>query len=220
MTEIKWISKFIASDKKDGEQIHSGVTTVETTLTLRGVLISDQVNKNNWCVEPSDFPMIAESFVGVQIRSDHAEKVSSVLGKVTSTEVDTPHDEVKADWDPSNPNPHIHFEAIISTSDNNILVPIKMGFVTGVSPAIDARELLCSTCRKQMFDKNIKNCKCRDGGVLLKNLSARELSIVASPAYEGTEMKVYGFAAAVEYNSLSEDKILSIVEDEILRRGI
>jgi hypothetical protein len=69
-----------------------------------------------------------------------------------------------------------------------------------------------------MVDKNIKRCRCKGGGVLLKEISARELSLVCSPAFDNTNIKVYGFAAAVDQSSLSEDKILAIVEDELSRR--
>jgi len=42
---------------------------------------------------------------------------------------------------------------------------------------------------------------------------------VVSPAYEGTVMRSYGFAAAVDKSFLNEDKILEIVEDELSKRN-
>ena len=212
MSELTWYAKFIASESKSVGDA--------TQLTLKGVLIDTTENKNRWTVEKEDFQMIAKDFLGKQLRTDHAEKVANVLGVVTETEVDDPHEEAKSEWDPATPYPHIHYVAEITTKDNNLLIPIKMGYVTHVSPAIDAKEILCSTCRKPMFDKNIKACKCKEGGVLLKNMSARELSIVVSPAYEGTVMKSYGFAAACDEAFLSEDKILEIVIDELSKRGL
>lgn len=212
MSQLTWYAKFTASESKSiGDA---------TQLTLKGVLIDTTENKNRWTVEKEDFQMIAKDFLGKQLRTDHAEKVANVLGVVTQTEVDDPHEEAKAEWDPPTLYPHIHYVAEITTKDNNLLIPIKMGYVTHVSPAIDAKEILCSTCRKPMFDKNIKACKCKEGGVLLKNMSARELSIVVSPAYEGTVMKSYGFAAACDEAFLSEDNILTIVEDELSKRGL
>jgi len=212
MSELTWYAKFTASDEKPVGDA--------TQLTLKGVLIDTTENKNNWVVEKEDFQMLAKDFVGKQLRTDHAEKVANVLGVITQTEVDDPHSEAKAEWDPATPYPHIHYVAEVTTKDNNLIIPIKMGYVTHVSPAVDAREILCAKCRKPMFDKNIKACKCTEGGVLLKNMSARELSIVVSPAYQGTVMKSYGFAAACDKEFLSEDQILTIVTDELSKRGL
>ncbi len=220
MSEINWYAKFTASEKPSEAGPSVSPDDKVNKLILKGVLVDTTENKNRWCVEEDDFAMLAKDFLGKQIRTDHAEKVSNVLGVVTGTEVDEPHTEAKAEWDPATPYPHIHFFAEIASNDANIIIPVKAGYVNAVSPAIDARTLLCSTCRKPMYDKNIKTCKCHEGGVLLKNISARELSIVCSPAYEGTVMKTYGFAAAVDNAFLSEDRILEIVEDEISRRRL
>jgi len=197
MPEIKWQSRFVASDK----DVIEGMTR----MVLKGVLIDTTENKNFWQVEAADFKQLAADFVGKQLRVDHGEHVNNVLGRVVETEVDGPHNEAKADWDPANPNPHIHYAAEIATKDNNLIVPIKMGFVDYVSPAVDARTLLCSTCRTPMKDKSTRGCECSEGSLLLKDLNARELSLVASPAYERTVAKVYSFAAAVD-NSINEIK--------------
>jgi len=220
MTELKWYAKFTASEKppESGPNVAPGDSI--NKLILKGVLIDTTENKNNWSVEQEDFTMLAKDFIGKQVRTDHAEKVANVLGMVTETEVDDPHSEAKAEWDPATEFPHIHFVAEIASNDANIIIPEKAGYVNAVSPAVDARTLLCSSCKKPMIDKHIKSCNCEKGAVLLKDLSARELSIVCSPAYQGTVMKTYGFAAAFEAAYLNEDKILEIVEDEISKRGI
>jgi len=211
MPEIKWQSRFKASD----ENVLEGMTR----MLLKGVLIDTTENKNFWQVEEADFKQLAVDFIGKQLRVDHGEKVNNVLGRVVETEVDTGHKEAKEDWDPANPNPHIHYTAEIATKDNNLIVPIKMGFVDYVSPAVDARTILCSTCRTPMKDKNTKGCTCSEGSLLLKDLNARELSLVASPAYENTVAKVYSFAAAVD-NSINELKTLGDTmanEDRIVK---
>jgi len=212
MSLIEWKSKFISDDPTVNEGI--------TRMLIKGILVDSSANKNNWKVEPEDFQKLAADFVNIQLRMNHGEKVSDVLGRVLSTEVDQGHVEAKNDWDISNELPHIHFCAEIATKDNDIIVPLKLGFVDFVSPAIDATEILCSTCRKKMVDKNIKTCGCKDSGVLLKNMMAREVSMVVSPAYEKTAIKVYSFAAAVDREFLSEDNILTIVEDELSKRGL
>lgn len=212
MSLIKWQSKFVSDDPT----VNDGITR----MIIKGILVDSSTNKNNWKVEPEDFQKIATDFVNIQLRMNHGEKVSDVLGRVLSTEVDQGHKEAKNEWDISNELPHIHFCAEVATKDNDIIVPLKLGFVDSVSPAIDALEIYCSTCKKRMVDKNIKTCGCKDSGVLLKNMSARELSLVVSPAYEKTVAKVYSFAAAVDKEFLNDEQILLVVEDEMVKRGI
>lgn len=215
MTEINWKSRFVAVDKAVNEGL--------TKLLLRGILLDSTENKNQWVVEKEDFEFLAKDFIGKQLRTDHAEKVSNVLGKVIDTEVDSPHLEEKAEWDPPNPNFHIHFAAEIATKDNNLIVPIEMRFVDFVSPAIDARSILCSKCREPMeavANTFVKHCNCEDGVKLLKDVSARELSLVASPAYAGTVVVPYTFSAAVNDSLMDEKKLLEIVSDELTKRNV
>ncbi len=213
MTEIGWQSKFIASesDKQNGI----------TKLILRGILIDNTTNKNGWEIESKDFIELAKNFIGKQIRCDHGERVADVKGVIINTEVDEPHAEARNDWDPPNMHPHIHYHSELSSSNDDIIIPIKMGYVSHVSPAVDARTLLCSICKTPMVDKFLRSCKCEGGGILLKDISPRECSIVASPAYESTVMKPYvGFAAAVDKSFLSKEEIIKIVDEELNKRGL
>lgn len=212
MNEIKWDSNFKINtvDSIDGV----------TKLILKGVLIDQTKNLNNWIVESEDFESLAKQFIGVQIRSDHSEKIENVLGKVISTEVDTPHSEAKEAWDPATEFIHLHFTAEIASKNSEVILPIQLGYISHISPAIDSRLILCSTCKKPMVDKNIKSCGCKDGGVLLKDMTAREISLVCSPAYAGTVFKPYNFAAACDKEFLSEDQILEIITDELIKRGV
>lgn len=209
MTELKWFTTFSASEVPATSSV-DGVSKKPNSFVIKGVLIDNTENKNSWRIEEEDFKHIAQDFIGKQIRTDHAEHVSSVLGKVISTELDEPHSEAKADWDPATEFPHIHFMAEATSDDSNILIPMKMGYVTSVSPAVDAMKILCSECRKPMVHngyQHVQTCKCEHPAKLLKDISARELSIVCSPAYAGTVMKPYGFAAAIDnkLNNIGED---------------
>lgn len=211
MSELKWFTSFSAAESEKGSDF--------TKLTLRGILIDASQNKNAWMVEKEDFVQVAKDFVGKQIRVDHSEKVSDVKGVVKTTEIDEPHSEAKSEWDPPTEYPHIHYVGEISSNDPNVIVPIKLGYVSSVSPAVDAKTLLCSKCRKPMMDKFVKNCDCEDSVILLKDIQPRELSIVASPAYKGTIMVPFGFAAAVDNSLLTKEQILDVVEDELSKRN-
>jgi len=221
--ELKWVTQFKASDNIKTEVGKTSTEPLGTKFIIKGILIDSTTNKNNWCVERDDFDFLAKDFIGKQIRVDHAEKVSEVVGKIISTEVDNPHDENKSDWDLSNPNPHIHFEAEVETSNNNIIIPMKNGYIDSISPAVDARTILCSECKKPMepiANTFIKTCKCENEVKLLKDMTARETSLVASPAYSSTKIKVYGFAASVNDSFISEENILLVVNDELKKRNI
>jgi flagellar biosynthesis GTPase FlhF len=202
---IEWNSKFTTSEKSVSDGL--------TRLVLKGILIDTTENKNNWCVEEDDFKQLAQDFIGKQVRCDHGEHVGNVLGRVISTEVDSGHAEAKSEWDIANVNPHIHYVAEIASKDNDLIVPIAMGFVDYVSPAVDARMLLCSNCRTPMMSKTQKGCNCSEGSLLLKNLEARELSLVASPAYSSTVAKVYSFAAAVDNSIQKINGDINMAED-------
>jgi len=212
MTEIKWDAPF----KVNTTDTIDGVSKI----LIKGILLDQTKNLNNWVVESEDFAMIAEEFVNKQIRSDHSEKIENVLGKIISTEVDSPHEETKESWDPATPYFHVHFVGEISSKNNEVIIPITQGYISRVSPAIDARSILCAECKKPMVDKNIKTCGCKESGVLLKDMIAREISLVCSPAYAGTVFKPYNFAAACDREFLSDDKILAIVEDELSKRKL
>ena len=221
MTELKWFTKFTAGEDDTPSPI-TGISPKDLhKVTLKGILIDDTANKNMWCVEEEDFESLAKDFIGKQIRTDHAEHVSQVIGVVRNTEIDGPHSEAKSDWDIANEHPHIHFLAEMATVDNNLIIPIKMGYVNSVSPAVDARTILCSECRTPMQPVGntfIKACKCEEGVKLLKDITARELSVVCSPAYAGTTMVPYGFAAAVNDSLMDENRLLEVVNDELTKR--
>ena len=176
------------------------VTTIEgvSKFLIKGILVDTTLNLNQWAVEATDFETLAQAFVGVQIRSDHSEKIENILGKITGTEIDEPHNEAKESWDPPTPYKHLHFIGEISSKNSEVIIPIQQQYITHISPAIDAKMILCGNCRTPMIDKNIRACSCTEGGILLKDLSAREVSLVCSPAYAGTVFKPYAFAASVD----------------------
>ncbi len=223
--EFKYFTKFTASDvpsevKETNVLPNSGG---ENKILLKGILIDESENKNRWRVEQEDFQHLAQDFIGKQIRLDHQEKVSGVVGKILSTEIDEPHSEQKEAWDPPTKSPHIHFVGEAVFTDSNVVTPIRLGYITHISPAVDSLKILCSECRAPMKYNgysHVKSCQCEDGTKLLKELSAREMSLVVSPAYSSTVVVPYGFAAACDDSFLSEDKVLSIVEDELKKRGV
>lgn len=220
--ELKWSTKFIASEVLPEGSDTSCKKTGVTKLLLKGVLIDDTENRNQWLIRKENFEFLAKDFIGKQVRLDHQEKTSGVVGKILSTEIDQPHPtEDKAPWDRKTDRPHIHFAAEIMLSDMNIIIPIKNGYVDSVSPAVDSRRILCSECGADMqavSNTFIKTCGCENGIKQLEEITSRELSIVASPAYDRTLMQPFGFAASLNRELLSDNDVLSIVENELSKR--
>ncbi len=212
MTLIEWQSKFISDDPTVNEGI--------TRMLIKGVILDSSLNKNNWMVEEEDFKQLAADFVGKGLRMNHGEKISDVLGRVISTEIDQGHAEAKSEWDVGNILPHVHYVAEVATKDDSIIVPLKMHFIDMCSPQVDAHQLLCSACRTPMISKTQKNCDCSEGGLLLKGLEARELSLVASPAFDKTTAVVYSFAAAVDRTLNSSTTFSSNDKIEINKKGL
>ena len=122
---LNWNTKVKASssDRMDGVQ----------KIILRGVLIDNTVNENNWQILEKDLPDIAAQSVGIQLRVDHSENVRDVKGQILSAELDEPHDFDKTDWDPAIDVPHIHYEAELVTDDASVAIPVMQGYVDHVS---------------------------------------------------------------------------------------
>ena len=180
---LKWNTKIKASIDQD----------FADKLIINGVLIDSTVNKNGWQILEEDLEDIASQSVGVQLRVDHSDDVRDVKGKILNTEVDQPHDEDKAEWDPANENVHIHFTAELVTTDIDILVPVKHGYVDHVSIGADAENVFCSECGKPT--RPIKVCRCT-GHEILKGIIVKEYSIVTTPAYDSAVF--VPFTAAVD----------------------
>lgn len=165
---IEWNSKIEASS--DNGKIN-----------LKGVLIDSTVNENKWQILAEDLPDIAAQSVGTQLRLDHSDNVRDVKGQILSTFLDEPHSEAKAEWDPPNKYPHIHFDAELITDDNDVLIPILNGYVDHVSIGADAENVYCAQCGKP--SKPIKHCKCNSHDIL-KGIAVKEYSIITNPAYK------------------------------------
>ena len=200
---LNWNTKVKASmeDLMDGVQ----------KIILRGVLIDNTVNENNWQILEKDLPDIAAQSVGIQLRVDHEENVRDVKGKILMAEVDSPHEFDKTEWDLAINVPHIHFEAELVTDDTAITIPIMQGYVNHVSIGADAEHVYCSECGKPT--RPIKRCNCNSHDIL-ENIRVKEYSMITNPAYKNASFMTFTAAVDKHLNELKEGDILETTPEK------
>ena len=145
--------------------------------------IDTSVNANKWRFLDEDLDFVANSLAGAQLRVDHAESVLMVVGKVSAT---------KRDGD------QVLFSAEVG--DEKLIEKILRGYVNHVSIQVDSDDVECSQCKKQTRSEGMLVHLCPGAWEIVHKPKVRELSIVASPAYENTAFKPVGFGAAMNQN--------------------
>lgn len=154
-----------------------GIQVIE----ISGVAIDTSVNKNGWMVDAASLAEVASTLIGKQIRVDHESNVESVKGVVKDAKV---------------LGNQVIFSAEIATANPDVYVPILRGYVGAVSIGLDAGHVACSVCAKAASP--LKICDHDDAPVKVSNIVSRELSIVASPAYEKTAFSPTNIYQALE----------------------
>src|SRR5271157_1411446 len=161
----------------------------EKLLNIEGVAIDTSVNSNKWQVPEEDLDFFVSSLQGVQMRIDHAESAMAVIGKVPEAK---------------RAGQTALFRAEIG--DQAIIEKVIRGYLSHVSVQVDSDDVECSKCHKPSRREGMLVHLCPDAWEIVHKPRVRELSIVASPAYERTEFKPVGFAAA-----MNEDQTKSLV---------
>lgn len=162
----------------------------ECLLPIEGIAIDESVNANKWQVTEEDLDYLAESLRTAQLRVDHAESALAVIGKVFNAQ---------------RIENIVKFQAEVG--EENIIKKILRGYLTHVSIQVDSEQVVCSKCRKQTRKEGLLVHLCPGAWEIVKRPRVRELSIVATPAYETTTFKPAGFAAALN-ESLRDEKHL------------
>jgi hypothetical protein len=152
----------------------------EQLVVIEGVAIDASVNKNKWQVPREDLDYIVETLKGAQLRVDHAESALMIVGKV----VDAWRDEDK-----------VLFRAEVG--DERLIDKIIRGYVSHVSIQVDSDEVECAKCKRPTRKEGRLVHLCPGSWEVVRKPKVRELSIVASPAYENTSFQPLGFYAAM-----------------------
>jgi predicted nucleic acid-binding Zn-ribbon protein len=152
----------------------------EQLVVIEGVAIDTSVNKNKWQVPREDLEYIVETLKGAQLRVDHAESALMVVGKVVDASLD---------------GDRVLFRAEVG--DERLIDKIIRGYVTHVSIQVDSDEVECSKCKRPTRKEGRLVHLCPGAWEVVRKPKVRELSIVASPAYENTSFQPLGFYAAM-----------------------
>jgi hypothetical protein len=150
-------------------------------INIEGVAIDTSVNKNKWQVPEEDLDFFTETLKNAQLRVDHAESALMVVGKV-------PH--AKRDGQ------QVLFQAEVG-GEEKLIDKIVRQYISNVSVQVDSDDVVCSNCKKPTRKEGVLVHLCPGAWEIVHKPRVRELSIVASPAYEKTEFKPVGFFAAM-----------------------
>jgi chemotaxis protein histidine kinase CheA len=174
--QVRYFVPFKAVEQRDKAQF----ALKEGLINIEGVAIDTTVNKNKWQVPEEDLDYIVQTLKGAQLRVDHAESALMIVGKV----VDAWRDGDK-----------VLFRAEVG--DSRIVEKIVRGYVSHVSIQVDSDEVECSKCKRQTRREGMLIHLCPGAWEVVRKPKVRELSIVASPAYENTSFQPLGFYAAM-----------------------
>jgi hypothetical protein len=173
--ELKYFVPFKAQEGASAE-----FALREKLLNIEGEAVDTSVNANKWQIPAQDLDYFASTLIGAQLRIDHAESAMAVIGKV-------PEAHHKGDT--------VSFRAEIG--DLPIIEKVLRGYLTHVSVQVDSDQVECSKCLKPTRKEGMLIHLCPGAWEIVHKPKVRELSIVASPAYEKTTFAPVGFAAGM-----------------------
>jgi hypothetical protein len=179
---------------KAQEGVNAEYALKEKLVNIEGVAIDTSVNANKWQIPEEDLDFFVQSLQGAQLRVDHAESALMVVGKIA---------EVKR------LGSQVLFRAEVG--EEKLIEKILRNYVNHVSAQVDSEDVECSKCKKPTRKEGILVHLCPGAWEIVHKPKVRELSIVASPAYQTTEFHPVGFAAAM--NEGQWDAILKSVEN-------
>ncbi len=153
----------------------------EKLINIEGVAIDTSVNSNKWQVPEEDLDFLVQSLNGAQLRVDHAESALMVVGKVSAA---------------SRNGSQVLFRAEVG--EEKLIEKILRSYVSHVSIQVDSDDVECSKCQQPTRSEGMLIHLCPGAWEIVHKPVVRELSIVASPAYENTAFKPVGFGAAMD----------------------
>jgi hypothetical protein len=177
--QLKYYVPFKAQEGVDAQ-----FALKERLINIEGLAVDTSVNKNKWQVPEEDLDFFTATLKDAQLRADHAESVFMIVGKVPEAR---------------RKGQEVYFRAEVG-GEEKLIDKILRGYVKYVSVQVDSDDVECSRCKKPTRKEGLLVHLCPDAWEIVHKPRVRELSIVASPAYEKTEFKPVGFAAAMDLN--------------------
>jgi len=168
------------------------------SLPIEGELLDTSVNKNKWQVLAEEMPSIARQVKrGVQLRVDHSNSVRDIIGATNKGEFDSKNNKVLFGAEVDDP--------VIARG----IIKGRLGYVS-IGAQADAH---CSACDVKY--KGYKECNCKAGHTIIKNVKLREVSIVSNPAYVNSKFNPISFVASVD-KALAEIEVKNEKEEKYM----
>jgi len=187
---------------KAREGVDAQFALKERLINIEGLAVDTSVNKNKWQVPEEDLDFFTATLKDAQLRADHAESVFMVVGKVPEAR---------------RQGQEVYFRAEIG-GEEKLIDKILRGYVKYVSVQVDSDDVECSKCSKPTREEGMLVHLCPGAWEIVHKPRVRELSLVASPAYEKTEFKPVGFAAAMDLNQ--QDAVKAIGSNPTVSRSL
>jgi hypothetical protein len=181
---------------KAQEGVNAEFALKERLVNIEGVAIDTSVNLNKWQVPEEDLDFFVQSLQGAQLRVDHAESALMVVGKIAEAK---------------RLGNQVLFRAEVG--EEKLIEKILRNYVNHVSAQVDSEEVECSKCKCPTRKEGVLIHLCPGAWEIVHRPKVRELSIVASPAYQNTEFKPVGFAAA-----MNQDQWDSVIKSVTISR--
>src|SRR5271157_223614 len=172
---------YLAAFKVKAQKTQNNTLAIqEGLLNIEGIAMDASVNRNKWQIPKEDFDFFVETLQGKQLRIDHGESVMNVVGKVPEAK---------------NLGDSVWFHAELG--DPIVIQKVLRNYVTHVSVQVDSDNVVCSSCGKPTRTDKLLVHLCAGAWEIVHKPVVRELSIVASPAYDNTRFRPSGFGATV-----------------------
>jgi hypothetical protein len=182
---------------KAQEGVSAEYALKEKLINIEGVAIDTSVNANKWQIPAEDLDFFVETLMNAQLRVDHAESALMVIGKVAEAK-------------------HVGNQVLFraEVGEEKLIEKILRNYVNHVSAQVDSDDVECSKCKKPTRKEGMLVHLCPGAWEIVHKPKVRELSIVASPAYQTTEFQPVGFYAAM--NDSQYDAILKNIQNSQL----
>ena len=186
---------YVAAPKFEGK---------DAPIIIKAIVLEEGANVNGWRVVPAEFPRVAAQYKeGRQLRLDHGKDVAKVIGKsfdakvIKGTDVATYLGKAIEGIRPDGLYVAAEFEA--NPQEPQVRTNILNGYVETGSIGLDA-SAFCDKCDKPLMmrgDTFERSCKHFDSPVHLRDVTVKEYSYVAEPAFPHT-IALPSFSAALD----------------------
>lgn len=174
----------------------AGELTTDKSLRISGELVNAEVCANNFALDESELPNVANQLKDATLRVDHSKFARDVIGGFSPGKYDSEHKRVMFEADIDDP--------VIQRS----VIKGRLKYIS-IGATADA---FCSKCNKST--KPFKTCSCKGGHDIIRNIKLKEASIVTEPAYTSSKFEPVSFVASITSALAEAEKVTPSSKEE------